>query len=85
VDKGEVVYKDEAEVLTRRWVWRQCDKDKVTSETRRIFVPIDVLPGLPETLPREIMDEMDEWLRRDGMGAVVHRDLLTREHCSTSF
>ena len=43
VPSGEVVYKDEQEVLTRRWVWRQCEKDKVTHSSRQVFIPIDVL------------------------------------------
>lgn len=43
VPSGEVVYKDDHEVLTRRWVWRQCDKDKVTTGSRQVFIPIDVL------------------------------------------
>jgi len=43
VPSGEVVYKDDYEVLTRRWVWRQCEKDKVTPSSRQVFIPIDVL------------------------------------------
>jgi len=43
VPSGEVVYKDDQEVLTRRWVWRQCEKDKVTPSSRQVFIPIDVL------------------------------------------
>ena len=43
VPKGELVYRDDREVLTRNWVWRQCEKDKTTEETRNIFIPIDVL------------------------------------------
>jgi DNA/RNA-binding domain of Phe-tRNA-synthetase-like protein len=84
-DRGEVVYRDAKEVLTRRWVWRQCDKDKVTEQTRTVFVPIDVLPSLPETLPQAVMDEMERWLMEDGTGRIIHRDVLTAAHFSTSF
>ena len=38
-EKGEVVYKDDKDVLTRRWVWRQSNKDKVTPQTKSIFIP----------------------------------------------
>ncbi len=44
VPKGELVYRDDREVLTRNWVWRQCEKDKVTEKTEKIFIPVDV-PG----------------------------------------
>ena len=38
VPKGELVYRDEQEVLTRNWVWRQCEKDKATEKTTSIFI-----------------------------------------------
>jgi DNA/RNA-binding domain of Phe-tRNA-synthetase-like protein len=41
VDAGEIVYADDAEVRTRRWIWRQGDKAKVTPETTMLFCPID--------------------------------------------
>ena len=85
VGKGEVVYKDGVEVLTRRWVWRQCEKDKVTGETRSVFVPIDVMPGLPEGLLETVMAEMESRLSQNGNGRIIHRDVLTRENPGTRF
>jgi DNA/RNA-binding domain of Phe-tRNA-synthetase-like protein len=84
VGKGEVVYKDGAEVLTRRWVWRQCEKDKVTGETRLVFVPIDVMAGLPEDLPEKVMADMEIRLAQNGNGRIIHQDILTREKLSTT-
>lgn len=43
VSAGEVVYKDAQKILTRRWVWRQCDEDKVLPSSREVFIPIDLL------------------------------------------
>jgi DNA/RNA-binding domain of Phe-tRNA-synthetase-like protein len=83
--KGEVVYKDAEEVLTRRWVWRQCEKDKVTEMTTSVFVPIDVMPGLPHGLIDSVMAEMKERLQRDGNGRIVHKDVLTADHLNTTF
>lgn len=83
--KGEVVYRDAAEVLTRRWVWRQCEKDKVTEETRLVFVPIDVMAGLSDDLPDRVMGEMEGRLTQNGNGRIIHRDILTREKRSTVF
>src|SRR4030042_1256611 len=39
VPKGEWVYRDDREVLTRGGVWRQCEKKKGTETTRNIFIP----------------------------------------------
>ncbi|MCX5813580.1 MAG: phenylalanine--tRNA ligase beta subunit-related protein [Proteobacteria bacterium] len=85
VGKGEVVYKDEKEVLTRRWVWRQCNKDKVTVDTTSVFIPIDVMEGLSEGLCGKIMDDMEHGLLQNGYGRVVHKDIITRNRLYTQF
>ena len=41
VDEGELVYADDLEVRTRRWIWRQGDNAKVTQATTHLFCPID--------------------------------------------
>lgn len=45
VPPGEPVYADAAEVRTRRWIWRQGDRAKVTPASRRLFFPIDGFYG----------------------------------------
>ncbi|WP_027718395.1 B3/B4 domain-containing protein [Desulfovirgula thermocuniculi] len=41
VPPGELVYADRREVRTRRWIWRQSERGKVTAESRNIFMPVD--------------------------------------------
>ncbi len=41
VAEGELVYADGRDIRTRRWIWRQNDRGKVTAESSRIFFPID--------------------------------------------
>lgn len=77
VEKGEVIYRDDREVLTRRWVWRQCDKDKVTEETRQVFLPVDLMEGVPEEIYHKILGEFDGYFNENGNGSVVHSDLLS--------
>jgi len=84
-DKGEVVYKDERSVLTRRWVWRQSDKDKVTAKTASVFMPIDVMEGLPTNLADDVMKRARDYLRENGSGQVVYEDILTRQKRSARF
>ena len=85
VDRGEVVYKDEKEVLTRRWVWRQCDKDKVLGDTPSIFIPIDVMEGLEAGLCERVMEEMDRNLSLNSYGSIVHRAIVTKQKPLTEF
>ena len=84
-DEGEVVYKDDNEVLTRRWVWRQSNKDRVTVDTSSLFIPIDVMEGLETGLCERAMDEMDHGLAKNRYGRIVHRDIITRQNLWTKF
>jgi len=84
-DKDEVIYRDDREVLTRRWVWRQCNKDKVISETKKIFIPIDIMEGLREGLAMDIMRDVEEGLIKGGNGKVIHRDILNKDKLITVF
>jgi len=84
-DKGEVIYKDEKEVLTRRWVWRQCHKDKVTADTKSIFIPIDVMEGLSEGLCEEIIRDFQESFSRNGNGQITYKEILTQNNRQIEF
>ncbi|MFH0714896.1 MAG: lysine--tRNA ligase [Candidatus Diapherotrites archaeon] len=42
-EKGEVVYKDDVEVLCRRWNWREADKTKFTPQTKRAAIYVESL------------------------------------------
>lgn len=41
VDAGELVYADSKRIRTRRWIWRQSDRGRITEESKNIFFPID--------------------------------------------
>ena len=76
VPKGELVYRDDREVLTRNWVWRQCEKDKGTEKTRNVFIPIDVLGEVGSERASEIIEELSNLLPRH-LGGRVSSVLLT--------
>jgi DNA/RNA-binding domain of Phe-tRNA-synthetase-like protein len=85
VGAGEVVYKDTSDVLTRRWVWRQSSKDKVTPETRSLFMPVDLMEGVAAGTFDAAAGRITSYLDTHGIGRVVHRDLLTKERNVTEF
>lgn len=64
VEAGEVVYTDDLEIRTRRWVWRQGEKAKVVPESRTIFFPIDGFRGISDEKILAARNELAELLTR---------------------
>lgn len=58
VPEGELVYADAREIRTRRWIWRQNDRGKVTEESRNIFFPIDGFTDYNRDAVRRSMEEL---------------------------
>ncbi len=83
VPKGELVYRDDREVLTRNWVWRQCEKDKATEKTKNIFIPIDVLGEVGKERAVEIISELSGLIPRY-LGGQILTGVLNRENPSTN-
>jgi DNA/RNA-binding domain of Phe-tRNA-synthetase-like protein len=84
-ERGEVVYRDKNAVLTRRWVWRQSSKDKVTTETRFIFIPIDVMGGVSPSLPENAMTRIDAYLKNSRVGEIALSAVLTVDRPAIEF
>ncbi|MCX8117800.1 MAG: phenylalanine--tRNA ligase beta subunit-related protein [Desulfobacterota bacterium] len=85
VPKGELVYRDDEEVLTRNWVWRQCEKDKVTERTKKIFIPIDLLGEVGDKAMAEaIIGDLSERISHS-FGGRLFSTVLNREHPSQEF
>ena len=84
VPKGELVYRDDREVLTRNWVWRQCEKDKTTEKTKNIFIPVDVLGEVGRERSDEIIHELSQLLPKH-LGGTILSAVLNRENPSAEF
>ena len=84
VPKGELVYRDDREVLTRNWVWRQCEKDKAGEKTRNIFIPIDVLGEVGRERADEIIQELSLLIPKH-LGGTLFSARLNRENLSVEF
>jgi DNA/RNA-binding domain of Phe-tRNA-synthetase-like protein len=84
VPKGELVYCDDKEVLTRNWVWRQCEKDKTTEKTKNIFIPIDVLGEVGRESADEIIRELSH-LIPTYFGGAIFSAVLNSEKPSAEF
>ncbi len=62
--KGEVVYVDDKEVLCRRWNWRECDKTKMTDETKNVALVIEGLPPFTKEEIENISKELAELVEK---------------------
>ncbi len=56
-ETGEVVYKDRAGVICRKFNWREGDRTKLAEETRNAVL---VLEGLPPVTRDELQEALDE-------------------------
>ncbi|KKL84027.1 hypothetical protein LCGC14_1968860 [marine sediment metagenome] len=52
IKKGEVIYRDDREVLCRAWNYRECDKSKITTNTKNVCL---VVEGLEHTSEEEVL------------------------------
>jgi DNA/RNA-binding domain of Phe-tRNA-synthetase-like protein len=84
-EKGEVIYRDDREVLTRRWVWRQSNKDQLLNETTHVFISIDVMEGLPDWLCENVVRDMEQKILTNGYGKIIHSDILAKDKLQTEF
>jgi DNA/RNA-binding domain of Phe-tRNA-synthetase-like protein len=81
VDDGEIVYADDLEVRTRRWIWRQGDNAKVTQLTTCLFCPID---GFSGTNLQQVLAARASIAKAlaEHLGGEASQFLLDREHPS---
>jgi lysyl-tRNA synthetase class 2 len=59
---GEVIYRDDVEVISKAWNWRECDKTKITAETKNAAI---IIEGLEHSSLGEIataLKELKEWI-----------------------
>jgi DNA/RNA-binding domain of Phe-tRNA-synthetase-like protein len=80
---GEVIYRDEQGVLCRRWNWRECDRTKMTAETRNVSLVMEGLPPVEREEVERMAAEMSGLV--SGMcGGIVRHTILDRGLPETS-
>jgi DNA/RNA-binding domain of Phe-tRNA-synthetase-like protein len=57
IKEGEIIYRDEREVLCRSWNYRECEKTKITKDTKNICL---VIEGLDHAINEEIKHALSE-------------------------
>lgn len=68
---GEVIYRDDEDVLCRRWNWRECDKSKMTVESTNLCLVVEGLPPISAEGVRRISAELGEAIERFCGGSTI--------------
>lgn len=61
---GEVIYADNKEVLCRRWNWRECNKSKMTEETKNVALVVEGLPPTSKDEVEQITSELADLVKK---------------------
>ena len=67
VERGEVAYASDNEILTRHFVWKQSHKGLLAESTRSVFLVCEVLGKVEESaggLAQAVLEDLSEGLRR---------------------
>ncbi|MDN3506738.1 MAG: lysine--tRNA ligase [Simkaniaceae bacterium] len=67
---GEIIYRDDAEITCKAWNYRECDKTKITAETKNAAL---VIEGLEHTSLFEVARALEEL------------KMLVEKHCGGQF
>ncbi len=75
---GEIIYKDEAGAICRRWNWKEADRTKLTPETKNAFLVIETLPPVSrdtaKTAIRELADSVKQYCGGSVSTALLDKD-----------
>jgi DNA/RNA-binding domain of Phe-tRNA-synthetase-like protein len=79
---GEVIYKDDAGAICRRWNWKEADRTKLTPETRNAVLVIERLPPVTRDQLSDAVDDL-AGLVRTHCGGEVRTVLVDRDDPET--
>ena len=75
----EVVYADNKEVLCRRWNWRECDKSKMTEQTKNVTLVIEGLSPVTKEDVQSVMEELEQLVGKL-CGGEISTHILNKEN-----
>jgi DNA/RNA-binding domain of Phe-tRNA-synthetase-like protein len=67
---GEIIYKDEASTICRRWNWKEADRTQLTQATRHAFLVIEAIPPIPKVTVESATRELAELIQHYAGGTV---------------
>jgi len=70
-EAGEVIYADDAGFMCRRWNWREADRTKITSETKRAVLVMELAPELSRKVLDDALHEACVLLQKYGNAQTI--------------
>jgi DNA/RNA-binding domain of Phe-tRNA-synthetase-like protein len=80
---GEVIYRDRAGALCRRWNWKEAERTKLTESTRDGFLVVEALPPVMREDLVAALNDLAEMVRSQ-CGGAVRTAILDAAHLETS-
>ena len=80
--EGEVIYRDDKEVLCRRWNWRECDKSKMREETKNVTLVVEGLTPFTKEDIQSILNELSELVTKHCSGE-ANTIILNKDNTET--
>ncbi len=62
--EGEAIFRDEKEVLCRRWNWHQCEKTKITEQTKNVNLQFEGIAPVGKKEIEEAAEETQKLLKK---------------------
>jgi DNA/RNA-binding domain of Phe-tRNA-synthetase-like protein len=76
---GEIIYKDDAGAICRRWNWKEADRTKLTEQTKNAFLVIESLPPVARDVVEKAIHELAD-LVKQYCGGNVSTAFLDKEN-----
>lgn len=82
---GEIILCDNSRALTRRWIWRQAEATKTTTDTKNIEINVDGLAPVSRGEVETIMAEVAELVQKHFSPRSVSCYVLDAANCQIEF
>jgi DNA/RNA-binding domain of Phe-tRNA-synthetase-like protein len=69
---GEVIYKDDLGAICRRWNWKEADRTKLNSQTRRAILVLEGLPPVGASEIEEAAEALAAMIHAHCGGTILH-------------
>ncbi|MDP7610326.1 MAG: phenylalanine--tRNA ligase beta subunit-related protein [Candidatus Woesearchaeota archaeon] len=83
-DKGEVIYKDEVEVLCRKWNWKECYKTRITENTKNAILYVEGIPPVTKKELEKLLNELKSLIKLH-CGGDITPFILTKTNPTAEF
>jgi DNA/RNA-binding domain of Phe-tRNA-synthetase-like protein len=75
--EGEVIYRDDVDVICRRWNWREAERTKLTASTTDAIIVIDGMAPMTRDQVEAALDELSQLIQQYCGGTMELKEVRT--------